>query len=295
MPDLVEWLGRGAGLLADQAVEADADDLPVVFVRDIEHLGVDTLDVGLLRRCAALLQIELQVREHLRRRERAQVALVAAVVGGLEADEDHLGDALERRCVEIGGKAGRSDGSRGGGKRPAGGGLLTRCVAACLQAPELCRPLVGERHRCLGSRGAGASELHAAVRRRRIRRHETAHQEAHQEKARNCKQQQHDDVAERGAEAEVAHQRGDAEASSEAGDRAEPRAARRDGRGRCGGGRWRLLCCGCGRARGHRFGRGPRRHAALHADGAAAADAARLGDERQRRRRCENKSDGEDK
>ena len=48
----------------------------------------------------------------------------------------------------------------------------------------------------------------------------------------DAEQHHHDDVAELGAEAEVAHQRGDAEAGGEAGDRAHPRAARRRGGGR---------------------------------------------------------------
>ena len=46
-------------------------------LRDVEHLGVDADDVGALRRAAALLQVELDRREHLGRRERAQVVQVA--------------------------------------------------------------------------------------------------------------------------------------------------------------------------------------------------------------------------
>ena len=88
-----------------EAVEADADDLPIGFAHDVEHFGVDALDVGLLRCAAALLQVEFEVGEHLRRRERAQVAQVGGVVGRLQPDEDHLRDALERGRIEVGGQA----------------------------------------------------------------------------------------------------------------------------------------------------------------------------------------------
>ena len=67
-------------------------------LRDVEHLGIDADDVGALRGAAALLQVELDRGEHLRRREaRAGRSRSPAVVRRLHADEDHLGDALEAR------------------------------------------------------------------------------------------------------------------------------------------------------------------------------------------------------
>ena len=41
VPDLVERCGHAVFLLADQAVEANADDLAVGFARDVEYLGID--------------------------------------------------------------------------------------------------------------------------------------------------------------------------------------------------------------------------------------------------------------
>ena len=49
------------------------DDLAPFFGRDVEDFGVDANDVGSLWSRAALLQVELDGREHLGRREGTQV------------------------------------------------------------------------------------------------------------------------------------------------------------------------------------------------------------------------------
>jgi hypothetical protein len=221
---------------------------------DVEHLGVDADDIGALRRRAALLQLELDRSEHLRRGEGAQVVEVAGVVGRLQADEDHLGDALEALGVEACGQ--------GGGER--------RCGERGIATGEGLRLEPGRRHW-----RAGAGELKVAGTGRRFRA-EAAQQEADREEGDAGEQEHRQDVAEGFAEAEMAHQRGDAEASGEAGDRPEPRALRRCG-GRSGRGCGRARGLGRGRGRLGRIRRGARRHAALHAGGAAAADPAGVG------------------
>ena len=254
VPDFVEGLGDAVGLLADQAVEADADDLPIGLAGDVEHFGVDADDVGALRRRAALLQVEPDRGEHLRRGEGAQVLEVAGVVGRLQADEDHLGDALEAFGVEARGQARavalRRE-RRAAAAHAAWGSRRTGCRGA--PAPANCR------------RAVTAGGFRA----------EAAQQEADREEGDAGEQHEGEDVAERLAEAEVAHQRGDAEAGGEAGDRAEPGALAARRRARRRGGRAGGLAA-VRPARG-RFGRGPRRHAALHAGRAAAADASGKG------------------
>ena len=113
------------------------------------------------RHAAALLQLELDRGEHLRRREGAQVVEVAGVVRRLQADEDHLGDALEGGRVEVGGKAGRCDrrALRQRRARGAASGATGAPVEAAATAPAARR---GTTLRALRHRGAGARELHAA-------------------------------------------------------------------------------------------------------------------------------------
>ena len=281
VPDLVERLGDAVVLFADQAVEADADDLALGLARDVEHLGVDADDVGALRPCAALLQVELDRREHLGRREGAQVVEVGAVVRRLHADEDHLGDALEgrrRRSRRAGWprrsapalrqasrRVARRQSARAVRPRPAASrgtapaarrGTTSAAFATGAPAPASCMPPLA---------AAGFDGM-----KRRIRKRTS-------DEGGDRQQHHHDDVAELGAEAEVAHQRGDAEAGGEAGDRAHPRATRRGRGGSARGGRSGGLRDRGGGLGRHRVG-GARGHAALHAGGAAAADAARVGD-----------------
>ena len=89
----------------------------------------------------------------------------------------------------------------------------------------------------------------------------------------------------------MAHQRGDAEAGGEAGERPHPRALGCRGGGGCGGSGGRR--CGLGRLGGCGIG-SSRRRAALHARGAAAADALGFGRTGREPGRQHGKRQGED-
>ena len=102
VPDLGEGLGGGAVFLADQAVEMDADDVAAGFFRHVEHLGVELGDIGRLLGALALVDAHLDLGEHFRRGEFADVVQIAGVVGGLKANEVHLGIAHEAVDIEVG-------------------------------------------------------------------------------------------------------------------------------------------------------------------------------------------------
>jgi hypothetical protein len=132
--------------------------------------------------------------------------------------------------------------------RPAGwpaAGLAAACGdgARCRRRGGRCAPAAPAGDRRRGT-CAGTGELHALRRAvgGRIRA-EAAQQEADRDDRDHADQHHHQDVAELGAEAEVAHQRRDAETGGEAGDRSHPRALRRGGGSRCGacGGRCRRV------------------------------------------------------
>jgi hypothetical protein len=119
VPDLVEGLRLAATLLDDVAAEAHADDLLVGLVRDVQHLGVHALHIGVVVGGAALLQVEPHRRKELRRGEAAQVVQVGGVVGGA-APRSRRSPA--RRSAGSWRRPRRSRGSspglRGPGRRP---------------------------------------------------------------------------------------------------------------------------------------------------------------------------------
>ena len=69
---------------------------------DFQHFGVELLHIGLLCLAAALAVLHFDLGIELGRGELADVVHVAAVVGGLQADEVELGLAQEAGNVEIG-------------------------------------------------------------------------------------------------------------------------------------------------------------------------------------------------
>ncbi|NJN00795.1 MAG: hypothetical protein HC793_04280 [Aquincola sp.] len=72
----------------------------------VQHLRVHLQHLGGLGGVAAVQQVHLQRCKHFRRGELAQVVQVARIVGRLQADEDHLGQARETLGVEIDGQVG---------------------------------------------------------------------------------------------------------------------------------------------------------------------------------------------
>jgi hypothetical protein len=74
----------------------------LVLGNDFQQFGVELHDIGFLGLAAALLILHLDLGEHLRRGEFADVVHVAAVIGRLQAHEIQLGLAQEAFDIEIG-------------------------------------------------------------------------------------------------------------------------------------------------------------------------------------------------
>ena len=163
--------------LADQAAEAHAGDASAQPPRPPRAPGRRADDLGLLRGTGALHEIHLELGEHLGRRDLAQLVEVAAVVGGLQADEVDLGAAHEGLDVEAGGHSGSGSGL--GSQAGADGRTAsqTGADAGCRQggAGRQQRDVIGARGLCsrLGlvetmSEAPASAGRWAAARRRMI-------------------------------------------------------------------------------------------------------------------------------
>ena len=104
MPDFAEGFGRGTRFFANPAGKAHAGQRAVGFCADIEQFGIELHDVRFLRELVALLELHLDFGGHFGAAELADVLHVAAVVGGLQADEVELGLAQEAIDIEVGGQ-----------------------------------------------------------------------------------------------------------------------------------------------------------------------------------------------
>ncbi len=234
VPHLVERLGSGVRRLADQAVETHARRLLDAAILERDQFGIELHDVGLVRLVAARVEVDLDLGEHLGRRELADVGQVALVPRGLQPHERDLRAAQERIGIEAGRHLDRCGRRCARGRRAAVEHALrfVRIVAAATRI--LARAARLERR---ALRVAARRRRRAADRVCRLLRTTAIHELADQPDADHREQGDHDKVrhhpGERLAEAEVRQQRRDAETGREAGDRPEPaRAVRLRGRRR---------------------------------------------------------------
>jgi hypothetical protein len=92
--------GAAFVFFTDQAGKAHAGQRTVGFGADIEQFGIELHDVRFLRELVALLELHLDFGGHFGAAELADVLHVAAIVGGLQADEVELGLAQEAVDIE---------------------------------------------------------------------------------------------------------------------------------------------------------------------------------------------------
>ncbi len=246
MPDFVEGR-RCLAVFADQAAEADADDVAAGFLGHVDHLGVELGNIGCLLGTLALIDGQLDLGEHFRCGEFADVVQIAGIVGGLQADEVDLGVAHEA----VGVKTGRQGCYRGSGC--SGGNAATGRLE-----------VLGRRDIAAIAR-AGTGVLHAGI---ALGGGFLAQEEADNGEDDHGEQGHHHEVGEFFTETEVRSQGGEAETGGETGQRAHPGTL---GLGGLRGSLGRLTGSLLGRGGFMRLARGDR--LALHAGRATAAEA----------------------